>query len=268
MSASLVCHIAGLTVLGPGFASPEAGERLLRGEEAHVMADYAPPVPASLSPNERRRAGMTVKLAVAAAEQALAAAGQAADLPSVFGTSNGDGAIVNAMLQTVAGPNPMLSPTQFHNSVHNAAAAYWSIGNACRANSTSIGAYDDTFASTLLRAALQVEAEHTPVLCCAYDAPLPFPLSAVRATLIPMATAAVLTPAATLASRARLKISFVPEPGTASSLPDGHTLAPLVAANPAGRALPLFAAIARRQAVTLCLPCQDDAHLLIEVTPT
>lgn len=267
MSASLTCHIAGLTVLGPGFASPEADERILRGEQPHVMADYAPPVPASLSPNERRRAGLTVKLAVAAAEQALAAAGQAPDLPSVFGTSNGDGAIVHAMLQAVAGPNPLLSPTQFHNSVHNAAAAYWSIGSACQANSTSLGAYDDTFASALLRAALQVGAEATPVLCCTYDAPLPYPLSTVRSTSVPMATAAILTPAATPASRARLEISFVPEPGVASGLPAGHTLSPLVTANPAGRALPLFAAIASRQAATLCLPCQDDAHLLIEVTP-
>lgn len=269
MTGVLSVWLGGCTLLGPGFAAGADVEAILSGREAYVPAEYVPPVPASLSPNERRRAGVTVKLAVAAAEQALTATGQARDLPSVFGTSNGDGAVVHAMLQAVAGPEPLLSPTQFHNSVHNAAAAYWSIGSACRANSTSIGGFDDTFASALLHAAMQVVALRQPVLLCVYDAPLPFPLSSVRATRAPMAAAAVLTPGPTEASQAAMDISFAPgaiDVASLTSLVDGE-LAGLLDANPAGRALPLFQAVARRKPAAIRLPYLEDSHLAIEVRP-
>jgi hypothetical protein len=264
--SSLTCHIGGCTLIGPGFTSTADSWAVLRGEQPYTAGEaYAPPAPFSLSPNERRRAGMTVKLAVAAAEQALEAAGQAPPLPSVFGTSNGDGAVVHAMLQAVAGENSFLSPTQFHNSVHNAAAAYWSISSTCRANSTSIGAYDDTFASAMLRGALEVAGTLQPLLVCVYDAPLPYPLAEVRATTMPLAAAAVLTPVPVATSQAKLTLRFAPGPAAMPEIAADPVLTDVILSNPAARALPLFAAVARRQDGRICLPYLEDAHLTIEV---
>ena len=97
---------------------------------------------------------------------------------SVFGTSNGDGPVIHAILETLAGPDPQVSPTQFHNSVHNVAAGYWSIGAGSQEPAACLGCHDFTFAAALLKAAAEAAAERAPVLLCVYDAPLP--LSAGR----------------------------------------------------------------------------------------
>ena len=84
-----------------------------------------------LAPNERRRAGTVMRLALAVAGEAAGMAGlPAAAMRNVFASANGDGAVIHALLEELARPDPQLSPTQFHNSVHNAPAGYWSIGNA------------------------------------------------------------------------------------------------------------------------------------------
>ena len=49
-----------------------------------------------------------------------------------------------------------ISPTRFHNSVHNAAAGYWTIGAGCMQATTALSAYDATFAEGLLEALAQL----------------------------------------------------------------------------------------------------------------
>jgi hypothetical protein len=81
-----------------------------------------------LPPNERRRAPDTVALALQVAQTACANARRdPALLPTVFASTYGDMAITDYMCGTLAKTPTMLSPTRFHNSVHNAAAGYWSI---------------------------------------------------------------------------------------------------------------------------------------------
>ena len=53
-------------------------------------------------------------------------------LRPVFASGNGDGITVGAILEMLTKPDGFVSPTQFHNSVHNAAAGYWSIGTGSR----------------------------------------------------------------------------------------------------------------------------------------
>ncbi len=57
-----------------------------------------------------------------------------------------------------------MSPTQFHNSVHNAAAGYWSIAHGSRQPATCLGAHDWTWAAALLKAVAEVAATGAPVL--------------------------------------------------------------------------------------------------------
>ena len=63
----------------------------------------------------------------------------------------------------------LLSPTKFHNSVHNAAAGYWSIGTGSYAPYTAISAYRYTFAAGLLETLAQVVSEGRPILLVAFD---------------------------------------------------------------------------------------------------
>src|SRR3546814_20327507 len=69
----------------------------------------------------------------------------------------------------VATPERIVSPTDFHNSVHNAAAGYWGIGTGSRAPSTTLAGYDESFALGLLEAGLQVVGDRRAVLLVVFD---------------------------------------------------------------------------------------------------
>ena len=111
-------------------------------------------------PAERRRAGATVKLAIAAGSEALAQAGRdPADMAMVFAASGGDGETVHEILAVLARSTREVSPTRFHNSVHNAPAGYWTVATGSRAPSTSLCAFDESFAAGLLDAAVQATVQ-------------------------------------------------------------------------------------------------------------
>jgi hypothetical protein len=184
-----------------------------------------------------------VKLALAAGLQATKNADlDPAILPAVFSSSGGDGQNCHELCEALASPDPHLSPTRFHNSVHNAAAGYWSIATGARAASNALCAYDASFAAGLLEALAQVVVEQVPVLLVAYDAPYPPPLHAKRPIAEAFGVALVLTPAADSGSLVRLSLSLTDAPP--GSLDDAD-LERLRTSIPAGRCLPLLQQIAR-----------------------
>jgi hypothetical protein len=133
-------------------------------------AEPARPQPAILPPNERRRAPDTVAIALEVAHAACMKAGRdPAELPTIFASTYGDLAITDYMCSTLARAPTTLSPTRFHNSVHNAAAGYWTIATGCRQPYGAVGADDYSFGAGLFAAALQVCADQTDMLFVAYD---------------------------------------------------------------------------------------------------
>lgn len=264
-------YLRGVGLWGPGLEGWAASRPVLAGEADYVARERHPPTPPMLSPTERRRSSLVVRLALAAAEEARAGAAIAAGgLRSVFATSNGDGAVVHAILEELACGETQISPTQFHNSVHNAAAGYWSIGQRSRAAADCLGCHDATAAAGVLKAAAEVAVEGVPVLLCAYDAALPAPLDQVRPTSGVFAAAFVLSPApdgaiAELAVRYVAKGACAPEPVPGKPGLDPR-LAALAQANPAARLLELLAAIAGGRRTRLALPLLD-ASVAIEVNP-
>ena len=226
----------GVSVWGPGLAGWAAAREVLAGERPYLPASVSPPAPELLSSTERRRASRVTRLALAAAAEAEAASGvPAAALRPVFGSSNGDPVTVTAILDTLTRTDGAVSPTQFHNSVHNAAAGYWSIGHGSAQPATSLGCFDSTWAASLLAAMAEVRAAQAPVLLVAYDIEMPAPLSAVRDTHEAFGVALVLAPDD---GWARLTVRHKPEPG--ETLPADPALHALFRANPAARALPLL----------------------------
>src|SRR5215475_9857498 len=122
--------VLGVSVWGPGLLGWVAAKPKLSGSDNYVATDVPLPPSSLLAANERRRAGLATRLALLIAQQASEMAGvRPGSIPSVFATSNGDGAVVHTMLQAIAARQPV-SPTQFHNSVHNTAAGYWSIATS------------------------------------------------------------------------------------------------------------------------------------------
>jgi len=244
MSAALELAIEGIGVCASGMPDWAAARELLRSGSAHTAQPFERPAPASLTPNERRRAPDSVLLALAAAEQACAMAGRAPrDLQNVFASAYGDLAI-NDYLCTVLAHTPLeLSPTKFHNSVHNAPAGYWTIASACMASSTALSAGSATFAAGLLEAATIAASEAKPVLYVAFDIAATGPLAALINCDAPFAVAFVLAPA-TAQQIARLRLDLQAH-AAAELAPLPPSLHALHARNPAAASLPLLVALAQ-----------------------
>ncbi len=152
------------------------------------------PSPQLLAPNERRRAPATVAVALEVALAACEAAGRdPASLPSVFASTHGELAITDYMCATLADQPHTISPTRFHNSVHNAAAGYWSIGTGATAATTAISAFDASFAQGLLEALVQLATGTPAVLLVAYDGPSAGPLAQVSPSIGLLGGALVLS---------------------------------------------------------------------------
>ncbi len=137
-----------------------------------------------------------MNLALAAGLEAVAHAGaDAATLPAVFTSSGGDGHNCHEICRTLASSERQLSPTRFHNSVHNAAAGYWGIATGATPASNALCAYDASFGAGLLEALTQVVTGRSAVLLVAYDASYPEPLYGARPIPHAFGVALVLAPA-------------------------------------------------------------------------
>lgn len=264
----LTLYVAGIGILGPGFDGWETSRALFAGECVYKGGDTAEPRSTLLSPTKRRRMSYTTRLAVHAAQQALEQSGLPGDdLATVFASSDGDTAILHQLCSALALPEKTVSPTAFHNSVHNAPAGYWSIATGSHASSNSLSCYDATFVTGLLDAACQATVEHRPVLLNVYDMKMPQPLHDARPIDVSFAVALMLLPQASSNSLARLDIELRPSDKAPGSTLEQPAMENLRYANPAARALPLLAALARTHASEVVLAYVNGNYVHVQVTP-
>ena len=240
-------------ILAPGLPGWAIGRAVLAGEKTYQSEPLAPPVADLLPAVERRRTGSMVKLALAVGHQALTSAGRPVDsVATVFVSSGGDGDVINDICITLAGSDRQVSPTRFHNSVHNAPSGYWGIATHSHHPSTSLCGYNWSFVIGLLEAAVQLQIDRQEVLLVAYDTPYPEPLGGVRRLAEPFGAALLVTRDRTDRTIAELEVNMDARAQEISRMSD-VALERLRTGNPCARALPLLAALAgaQRQQVTL-----------------
>lgn len=263
----LTADVRGIGLLGPGLETWATGAPLIAG-----LAPYAPcatvlPIPAALPPAERRRTGTVVRLALAIGFEAISHAGaNAAELPTVFSSSGGDGNNCHEICQTLTTADRQISPTRFHNSVHNAASGYWSIAAGATAASSVLGGFDASFGAGLLEAMTQVVVDQTSVLLVSYDAGYPEPLGTARPIPEAFGVAMVLSPPAAAAESPLARITVALTDAHADSMSDLQ-LETLRAAIPAARSLPLLRKLARREPGQVVLDYLDSQRIAVEVSP-
>ena len=254
-------YVQGVSVLAPGLNGWQASRAILAGQVPYRTEPLPRVTPEILPAAERRRSSESVRLAVTVAQEAM----NQSSLPlngvaTVFASSDGDGQTLHQICEALARPEHDVSPTRFHNSVHNAAAGYWSIATGSKLPSNSLCAFDDSFAIGLLEAATQVVVERVPVLLVAFDLPFPQPLHQVRAVSQVFACAFLLVADSAPAGLGLWEISI--ENGTAPiALPeifDG------LGSNPAARALPLLQNLARQQDGTVRLGCLGRRDVVVK----
>lgn len=260
-------YVEGIGLRGPGLDGWEASRPILAGRAAYEARPIAMPQAALLPANERRRAPQMVKLALAIGAEAFATAGRApAETAAIFASSGADGETIHAILQTLAGTERELSPTRFHNSVHNVAAGYWSIATGARTPATSLCAHDGSFAAGLIEAGAQVMAGGAAVVLIAYDLPYPGPLATVRriGDAFGMAWVVAVEPSDRTIGRIDIALS----PGAAAPSPARPAaLEPLRQSVPAARGLPVLAALAAGRESVVILDYLEDMVLTVRVTP-
>ena len=262
---ALRAYIDGVGLIAPGIDDWPAGARVLAGEAPWTPAPTRLPQPDCLPAAERRRSSAVVRLALAAGLEACTRAGaDAAQLPAVFTSSGDDGQNCHEICQVLASSDRQLSPTRFHNSVHNAAAGYWGIATGATPASSALCAHDASFAAGLIEALTQLVVQESKVLLVAYDTPYPEPMRRVRQIPDAFGTALLLSATAGAASQARIEASL----GAArhEPLPQAD-LEALRAAVPAARSLPLLALLARGAGGSCVLDYLDTLGLHVRVSP-
>jgi hypothetical protein len=260
--SALTVYVEGAGLWSPQLADFGALRAALQGE---APAPSPRPAATVLPPGERRRAPESVLLAVEVAAQAVEMSGrEAAALPCVFTSSHGDQAIMDYMCTVLASAPSELSPTRFHNSVHNAPAGYWAIATGCMASTSAVSAGEYSFAAGLLEAALLAHSENTAVVYAAYDIAAGGPMADVIACRSLFGVGLLLAPRReragamlTLALHGAAAPRLAPEPVLLQSCHDD---------NPAAASLPLLAALARNAPATLALAAGRQATLQLEVS--
>jgi hypothetical protein len=259
MAPALSAHVQGVGFWCRGLPSWDAARAFL-ADGATPEAAPARPSPQLLAPNERRRAPETVAVALEVALSACHAAGRdIATLPSVFTSTHGDLAITDYMCRTLAEDPTSLSPIRFHNSVHNAAAGYWTIGAGTHAPSTAISAWHGSFAQGLIEAMTQLATGVEAVLLVAYDSQSIGPLGRVSRSEGLLGAALVLTREGEGPRlQAMLEVDSVPSPiGALARFTAGNAMSPM---------LPLFETLAAG-AGSCILDAGADSRLRVGVAP-
>lgn len=253
-----------VSLIAPGLPDWPTARPVLSGHEAWEEEALQPLKPDFLPSNERRRTTPTIKLALQAAQQAIPRSeSRPENLATVFASSCGDMEVNLKICHALAEEGSSVSPIQFHNSVHNAAAGYWSIALQSTAPSVSLGAFDGSFGAGLLEAYTQVVTEGRPVLLVAYDLPPPPPIDQVRPLKGPFATAVLIGPETAEGEGTLGKIVprlVADQACTSFQDPD---LEAWRTHNPAAASLPLLAAMAVGQKSAPAIPYTLEQNLQI-----
>ena len=172
-------------ISGSGGAAPSAPSAL--GADA-PRAELLPPM-------LRRRTSLLTRMAAEVAAQAIASAGfDRAEVTTIYGSVYGEIRTTLDLLAALQDPAAPLSPTKFHNSVHNTAAGYVSIATQNRRGNAALTAGRSTLAMGLIECAGLIAAGQGPTVLVIAEETLPEPLAAGR-SYAPLAAAFALAAA-------------------------------------------------------------------------
>ena len=265
----LTVFVEGVGLLGPGLAGWALGRQYLTGELPYLSASSVLPLPLALPAAERRRAGAVVKVSLAVGQEAVEASGcLASALPSVFTSSSGDAINCHEICSALASSDRLISPTRFHNSVHNASSGYWSISTGAMTTSSVLCAHDASFSAGLLEAMTQVAVEQVPVLLVAYDTNYPEPLFSKRPIPDTFGVAVVLSPKQGRRSQALWSLDpLTCFTTSAADRMDNAPLERLRSSIPAARCLPLIQRVGSQRTGRVVLDYLKKLQLAVQVSP-
>ncbi|MEE9421709.1 MAG: beta-ketoacyl synthase chain length factor [Gammaproteobacteria bacterium] len=158
---------APMSILGTGLC-------IKNNETANSLGFKDCALDASLLPAMvRRRTSEATRIAVSAATRACSNAATDHELPAVFVSLSGEIQVTDKLCQAIAKNEYPLSPTQFHNSVHNTASSYWSMATNNQFPMMAMSALEDGFALGLLESWCQLQTGAEKILLVVYEEEAP-----------------------------------------------------------------------------------------------
>jgi hypothetical protein len=261
-------YLNGIGIAAAGLRGWDEAREVLR-EATPYNAENIPDIKSdAIPPRERRRASGTANLAVHVAEQAVkSAAVDPAELVTIFASFLGDLQIADKLCTSLSQPGRPVSPFQFHNSVHNAPAAYWSIATKSKKPSTSIACASKTFSAALLDTITFLTVENQDALLAIYDIAGPNQLAKYHLTQKDFGAALVLQKQKSKSSLAELKIKYKSQVFKESKTSISKNLMPLIEANSSAQSLILLSAVAMMKPQTIHLNYLSNSSIEVEVIP-
>lgn len=261
------CKLIGVGAWGPGFNNwPELKNRLtnqLQNLDEELIA--SPPKPEIIPANERRRSPLAVRAAVEVSWQALQQSGlNSADVACVFGSGLGDTEITDYMCRVLTTSEKQLSPTKFHNSVHNAAAGYWTISSGCMKSANSIAAYQHTTGTCVLEAMIQCVQHNEPVLITLFDIAAQQTWQQIFPCEQSFAASLLVCPEDYPVENCLAALCFSPDKNSIDDIAGMPAfLQSLYQQNPAAKILPLLKLLADKGSASLSLSTGESSYLTI-----
>jgi len=242
-------YVRGVGLWTPGYDRPEAWC------QQKLDPALEKPEAALLEGALRRRATPLTRLAVEVLQQATSHADcDPGTTPTVWATAHGEHTPAIKLLSMMQRGEGKLSPTHFHNSVHNTAGGYASIATGNVAPSTTLTGGSELVASALLEAWCLLESSGSDVALVLADEPLQSPFERVGADT-PLAIGLVLSqqPDGALGELAELRRA------TIAPVPDHERFGRLYVS----AALPLLEQIVRGQpgSIALELACDNQGSV-------
>jgi len=253
-----------LSVVAPGLVKRDHVLSILCGDKQWHAEPLPKMAPGLLPANERRRTTPVIMIALQTIMPLLHSDDDLDRTTTVFASSDGDLAIDDKICRALTRPEKIVSPIQFHNSVHNAPAGYWALAESMRAPSVSISAGDGTFVAGLLDAISQVISEQENVLFVAYDVAAPEPLLAVRRFEYSLGIALRLGIKREPGYLGTICVSLDANENEISTCQNG-SLEPLRTGNPVGAGLPLLEALARKSNASIVIPYIMNKRIHVEI---
>ncbi len=261
-----IVYLDGIGIEAPGLRTWDQARSVLREETPFSFDKKSHPIANLIPENERRRAGDTIHLAVHVASEAVNNAKvNAESLINVFSSNRGALKIVDHICNALTLQGHPVSPTQFHNSVFNSPAAYWSIATQAKGPSTSLACAEGSFPGALLSATACVFTHKQGVLLVMYDVESPKPFHKQYAIEFNCGIALVLMPSQSENTLAKLDISFQSRKTEEADMVLNPPLVKLINGNSSAQPLRILSAVANQDSLELFYDYLDNSAVKIKI---
>jgi len=242
-------YLKAVSIIAPGLPNWAEACQVFTHQQPYKSQKVAKKLTTLLPPNENRRSSRTTQIALSAVQQLFNEHPfDSQKVRYVFTSCNGDLTIFHQIATALTMPGRPVSPTKFHNSVHNAPAGYCAIALKAESPSTSITAYEDSFANGLLEAAVQSVSAQQDCLFCGYDEVPPEPMFSIVSIEDDFAYSLLLSPEA---DNAICRLDLTPTSKQVLTTMENPDFEQLRNSNPQAKILPLLYSLAQKQTETL-----------------